>query len=230
MATIQENLDLLRSTKSAIKNAIIEKGVSVSDSDSFASYAEKIGEIEPIYDITLPYVSLFGYPNAEIPSFVVGWDKLTNGYFKCGYSKIETFNNDMPNLTSAEFMFGDANNLTTFNGDLSSLINGSSMFSCFTGGSLFSFSSNLSSLTSALQIFLQQQKLQNITLTGTLNCDSFDLSPCVALTVTSLMNVINALVDLTGQSSKYLILGLTNLNKLSEEQKAIATAKNWVLQ
>ena len=46
MATIQENLELLKSTKNNIKQAIINKGVNVSDSDSFASYPSKIAQIQ----------------------------------------------------------------------------------------------------------------------------------------------------------------------------------------
>lgn len=45
MATIAENLTLLQSTKANIKQAIVNKGVSVSDTDTFASYADKIGQI-----------------------------------------------------------------------------------------------------------------------------------------------------------------------------------------
>lgn len=46
MGTIAEKLTYLNATKTAIKNAIIGKGVSVSDSDTFRSYAQKIGAIE----------------------------------------------------------------------------------------------------------------------------------------------------------------------------------------
>ena len=45
MATIAENLTLLESTKANIKQAIVNKGVSVSDTDTFSSYADKIGQI-----------------------------------------------------------------------------------------------------------------------------------------------------------------------------------------
>lgn len=44
------------------------------------------------------------------------------------------------------------------------------------------------------------------------------------------MSAINALKDLTGETSKTLSLGTTNLDKLTDEQKAIATAKNWILK
>ena len=50
-------------------------------------------------------------------------------------------------------------------------------------------------------------------------------------TVESLMNVINNLYDLTanGLSSQKLKFGTTNLNKLTDEQKAVATNKGWIL-
>ena len=51
------------------------------------------------------------------------------------------------------------------------------------------------------------------------------------LTVESLMNVINNVYDLTanGLSGQSLKFGSTNLNKLTDEQIAVATAKGWTL-
>ena len=52
------------------------------------------------------------------------------------------------------------------------------------------------------------------------------------LTVQSLMNVINNLYDFRANGStttKTLQLGTTNLNKLTEEQKAVAVNKGWSL-
>ena len=46
MGTITDKLNKLAETKSAIKTAIVNKGVAVSDSDTFASYANKIASIE----------------------------------------------------------------------------------------------------------------------------------------------------------------------------------------
>lgn len=43
--SITDKLQTLKNTKQAIKQALIDKGVEVSDSDNFASYAEKITEI-----------------------------------------------------------------------------------------------------------------------------------------------------------------------------------------
>ena len=44
-----------------------------------------------------------------------------------------------------------------------------------------------------------------------------------------MLNMFTALKDLTGEISQTLTLGSNNLAKLTEEQKAIATNKNWVL-
>lgn len=46
MGTIAEKLTYLNGTKTAIKNAIINKGVAVSDTDTFRSYASKIESIQ----------------------------------------------------------------------------------------------------------------------------------------------------------------------------------------
>ena len=57
---------------------------------------------------------------------------------------------------------------------------------------------------------------------------NLDLSACTALTHDSLMNVINKAADVTA-SPATLTLGSTNLAKLSDEEKGIATAKGWTL-
>ena len=49
------------------------------------------------------------------------------------------------------------------------------------------------------------------------------------LTVDSIVAMFNSLKDLTGTTAKTLTLGSTNLAKLTDEQKAIATNKNWTL-
>lgn len=60
-----------------------------------------------------------------------------------------------------------------------------------------------------------------------LKCN-LDLSASSIITHDSLMNVINKAADVTA-SPATLTLGSTNLTKLSDEEKAIATAKGWTL-
>lgn len=56
-----------------------------------------------------------------------------------------------------------------------------------------------------------------------------DLSTCSSLTHDSLMNVINKLYDIAtkGCNTQQLVLGSTNLAKLTAEEIAIATNKGW---
>ena len=46
MATIAEQLTSLANTKTAIKDAIVAKGVAVADTDPFSAYPAKIGQIQ----------------------------------------------------------------------------------------------------------------------------------------------------------------------------------------
>lgn len=54
MGTITDKLDYLEETKTAIKNAITAKGVSVSDTDTFRSYANKIDSIDTSHYTAVP--------------------------------------------------------------------------------------------------------------------------------------------------------------------------------
>ena len=58
---------------------------------------------------------------------------------------------------------------------------------------------------------------------------NLNLSTCPNLTKESLLNVFNEAADVTA-SPKTLTLGSTNLAKLTDEEKAIATNKGWVLK
>lgn len=46
MSTIKENLDRIKNAKSAIKDAIIQKGIDVTDTEKIETYADKILQIK----------------------------------------------------------------------------------------------------------------------------------------------------------------------------------------
>lgn len=46
----------------------------------------------------------------------------------------------------------------------------------------------------------------------------------------SIINLFNGLIDLTGQTALTLTIGTRNLEKVSDEEKAIVTNKNWILK
>ena len=71
--------------------------------------------------------------------------------------------------------------------------------------------------------------LENIVIEGKIGEDAI-FKDCTKLTDDSLMSIINALYDYSGTTTtKTLTLGTTNLNKLSDAKKAIATQKGWTL-
>lgn len=79
-------------------------------------------------------------------------------------------------------------------------------------------------------VFLDCSSLKNLTFASDAvisNNIRFIHSPL--LTVDSIMNVIAVLKDYTAGTAHTLQLGATNLAKLTDEQKAIATNKNWIL-
>lgn len=71
--------------------------------------------------------------------------------------------------------------------------------------------------------------LQDITIEGVIGNDiSFGNSPL--LTHDSLINIISCLQDITGTANtRTLTLGATNLAKLTDAEKAVATGKGWTL-
>lgn len=71
--------------------------------------------------------------------------------------------------------------------------------------------------------------LENVTIEEGFNCDGLILSESTRYTAETIVSWLEALADRTGQATFTLTIGTTNLNKLTAEQKAIATNKNWTL-
>ena len=114
---------------------------------------------------------------------------------------------DTRNVTDMSYMFYECTSLTSVPRlDATSLTNADNMFE--SDFILFNKFTDFGGLT-GLKIDL-------------------NLSNCPKLTHDSLMNVINEAADVTS-SPKTLTLGTENLNKLTDEEKAIATNKGWTL-
>lgn len=135
---------------------------------------------------------------------------------------------DMNNVTTCQYMFLNCINLRSV-GKLQTY-NCENFDNMFLGcDSLVNIDEiNLSSATSTKYMTLNCKSLKYIRFVGIISL-SLSLSYNTSLDKDSIMSAINALKDLTGETSQTLTLGGTNLNKLTDEQKAIATAKNWIL-
>ena len=84
---------------------------------------------------------------------------------------------------------------------------------------------DMSNVTITNNMFYSCRALTNLQAPRNISAD-INFSSCTNLTHDSLMSIINNLATISG---KTLTLGETNLAKLSEEEKAIATNKGWAL-
>lgn len=87
-----------------------------------------------------------------------------------------------------------------------------------------------SSLTSlGTSVFVRCTSLEFVELGQDFNANGLDLSASTKYSRETILQWLNALADRTGQAAYKLTIGATNLKKLTEEDIAIATAKNWTL-
>jgi len=80
--------------------------------------------------------------------------------------------------------------------------------------------------------FIDTRRLAHVMFEGVIGQNGLDVSPCISLSHDSLMSIINCLKDYSTDTSGTewkVTLGSTNLAKLTDEEKEIATAKGWVL-
>lgn len=198
---------------------------------------------------------MYWYDIIEVPSFL-RLEKITDvsNFFAGCYSLRDfKYSGDFNATNSIAGLFQQCTNLS---GDISiNAQNATSANSAFyLCKNINSITLTTAPLTIYGQIFLNATKLQsvynlnlgetseaqyqpfycsnltNITFAdGSIINNSTSFSSCTKLTVDSILNILNILKDLTGSTSATLTLGAGNLAKLTDEQKAIATNKNWVL-
>ena len=91
------------------------------------------------------------------------------------------------------------------------------------------FRMQIMKMSNSLSDYLDVKWLENITFDGDIG-NSINFSTCTKLNHDSLMSIINHLKDFSGTSTtKTCTLGSSNLAKLTDAEKAIATQKGWSL-
>lgn len=226
MGTMTDKVNYLKTTKVQIRKAIEDKGVTVSDTDTFRDYATRIGEIpvdsRNIEDyLNSPLVSGRSYVGnfKEIPNINTSYmTSMTSMFSGCtSLTSISKLNTDK--VTAMNYMFYACYSLTTIPQlNAGNVTNTDQMFySCSaltTLGGLLNLGQAYSTSQSANYYYYE-----------------LVLSTCTALTYDSLMNVINNLYDIKtkGCNAQSLTLGSTNIAKLTSEEIAIATNKGWTV-
>ena len=146
----------------------------------------------------------------------------------------KTISLSCPNYTANSLfrVFGTAN-FSSINFEGSNFSSVETIEQCFGGNkavkSISFKNTNLNNVTNWNYCFYGTTNLENLNLDGCIVIVDLKIDSCAKLTVTSLVSVLNALCDNTGNTTKTCTLGSTNLAKLSAEQIKIATDKNWTL-
>ena len=133
---------------------------------------------------------------------------------------------DMRNLIYASQMFDRSNIETAPQLNTISLQNADGMFQ-YCGNLKSVGKMDFSNVNSAILMFQVTNNIVNLGGFTGLKIN-FSISNLSKLTKESLLNVINEAADVTS-TPKTLTLGATNLAKLTDEEKALATNKGWTL-
>lgn len=104
---------------------------------------------------------------------------------------------------------------------------------CFRGAVKLSYIDCLdfASATNVTNMFLLCGKLRNIGSVANIKISGINLKDCIRLNYETLLRFIDALHDFSAdtEGTHTIVLGATNLAKLTEEEIAIATNKNWTM-
>ena len=255
MGTTADKINYLNDTKAAIKEAIENKGVTVSDSDTFRSYAEKIEDISggdhvfttsepPSFKITTISSSCvkmieeidFTIVNIELTSI----DQLGISEFFKGFTgvKVIKFPLNITEITSksskARNMFESCQSLVSLDlslFDTSNIKDTYGMFiSCSSLTSLNISSFDTSNITNMTSMFRYCRKLTNViwgnNWANNSTITSFSVSDS-PLSHESCLDLFNKLA--TRDNNPTLTLSTTTKGYMSEEEIAIATNKGWTV-
>lgn len=154
------------------------------------------------------------------------WTEIKAGmFYKCAQLSNVTMHDNIIVINSSAF--SDCDKIATINISLSCRIIYGYAFNRCNNLSTVNLPASLTSIEKST--FANCVSLTNVTLGYNFNCDNLDLSASTKYSVNTLVAMLTALADRSEQTAYTLTLGATNLAKLSDEQKAIATDKNWTL-
>ena len=210
------------------------KTIDTSNGTNFYAMFYKSVNLETIPQIDTSKGLIFDgmFESTKIKSIPqLDYSKGTDFYMFCKQSSLETggqFNTSSG--TNFAYMFSQCTNLTSIEGiDTSNGTKFSNMF-FYCDKLIYLPELNLTNANAIANMFTGCKKLENISFSGIRIFDNaFSLADSPLLTVESLLSCLNALQNTDETVTRTVALGSTNLAKLSDEQKAIATAKNIML-
>lgn len=208
------------------------------------------GDVSEYFETTVTSLTRNGFMSKlyvkKGPDLVLKPDVTDLSYFATNYEYSFLPNMDTSNVTDFSNFMTNSNNVTImppYNTSKATVVagflSGAGLISCplfdfggvnsLGGNSIFGYG-NPTKLTD-LGGFKDLGKAYSITQSANYSYYKLDLSKATNLTHDSLMNVINNLYDIAtaGVQAQQLVLGSTNLAKLTEDEIAIATNKGWTV-
>ena len=174
----------------------------------------------------------------DLSNFNISSVTNTSGMFHhcINLTSLDLSNFNTSSITRMENMFGYCSGLTSL--DLSNFNTSKvtdmalTFISCTNLTSLNLSGWNMNNVTDMVSTFRNCSALTYLNMNGAIlpkmNLTRWYLDSC-PLTVDSLVSVLNALPQLSSSESFTCTIGSTNLAKLTDTQKSIATNKNWIL-
>ena len=152
MSTIQENLDRIQNAKSAIKDAIIQKGIDVTDTEKIETYADKILQIKSGGGAEIPEFD----PNGPLTIYCFddwgdSYVKFDNHYmestiqYSTGGSTWKTYTDETIKLTKGQYV--------QFKGVITQQADWANYSTFILKGGLFNLYGNLTSLDNYISTF-----------------------------------------------------------------------------
>ena len=231
MADFAKIINRLAVVRTYIVDAITDKGGTADESMSFAQLSNQIYAIPTGMEHVRNGYQLFK-ENAElteIPTTLnfTHFDSMYQMCYKCT-SLTRVAQLSTSTVENMMWAFYGCTSLVEIDGlDTRSITSASELFhGCSALTAIYS-ALDFSNVTSKIDTtFTTCRSLVEVRFTGTINVD-IAMNGCSKLSVDSLLSLLNALCE--NGSGKTCKIGSTNLGKLTDAQKAIATNKGWEL-
>ena len=239
MSTLTENVAKVTAAHAALKEAIAAKGVAVPEGTKLSGMPALVGGITtpPVPTNPRAVFTFDGSNSLVLPKvLVVDLSTMTDFihcFHNCAFTSLTLPDGFGKNAKDLYYCFTNCASLTSltlpdgFGKNATRL--GACFLSCTSLTSLTlpdGFGQNVENPTGLRNMLARCSELMEIT--GNPNFKvSFYLADSTKLTHDSLMVVINGLQTVT--TTQTLTIGATNLAKLSDEDKKVATDKGWTL-
>ena len=207
-------------------------GKSVASDASFTTISTQIASIDSgIRHVRNGYELFKGNTSLkELPAYL-DFQPFTSMYKMCYGCTALTYVRQLEteNVTDMMWAFYGCSSLLKIDGLITENIkSATSLFHGCSSLHTISHPLDFSNVTSQLDTtFTSCKQLSYVRFSGTINVDVY-MNGCPKLSVDSLLSLLNALAEEV--TSKKCKIGSTNLAKLTDAQKAIATDKGWTLE